>query len=225
MDLLSSTPTYIIIALELTAALSSSIYFFRSKNKKLLPIIFLLWYTILNEIFAVFYAIYIDKFCENIIVHNIYELLSFSILFYVFYSHIINFMRRRIIIIFFSLYIIAEIANIIYVDFDIFKNLVYAYLAGCILIALSILYYGIDLLYIKNINRLEKNPLVWISIAYMIFFVSYPVLQFTNLFVGDEASDSFYNTLNFTHFIIVVLMYLLIIIGFLWNREKFKFSR
>jgi len=215
--------SYFILTLEFLAAVSGTVYFFKSHEKKLAPIIILLWYTVINEPLALYYNINTGN--DNIIFYNIYELISFSILFYVFHNHIISALRRRIIVVFFSLFIIAETVNIIYLDFNIFKNLVYSHLAGCILIALSILYYGIDLLYIKNINRLEKNPLVWISIAYMIFFVSYPVLQFTHLFVGDEASNSFNKTLNIAHFIIVALMYLLIIIGFLWNKEKFKFSR
>ena len=57
----------------------------------------------------------------------------------------------------------------------------------------------------------------------MIFFVSYPVIQLTNVFVGSDASTSFNNTLRFAHFILVVLMYILIALGFLWNRKKFKF--
>jgi len=218
-----NTLDYIVFITELIAACSASIYFFFIRDKKLIPILILLWYTFLLEPIATYYNIATDK--DNLVVYNIYDFISFSILFYTFYTHVINTIRRNIIVVFFTLYFIAEIINLIYVKFNIFENLVYAHTAGCVLISLSILYYGIDLLYIKNTKRLEKNPLVWVSVAYMIFYVSYPLIQLTRKFVGKDASDSFNETFRTLNFVLVVLMYIIIAVGFLWNKKRFKFSR
>ncbi len=213
---------YIVFALELTAAISAAFYIYTTGNRRMLPILVLLWYTFLNEVFGLYYANNISNADANLIVHNIYDLLSFTILFYTLYKHISHKLRRKIILSFFSLFIFAEIGNLLYVGFDVFVNLTFAQLAGCVLITLSILYYGIDLLYVKNINHIGKNPLVWVSVAYLIYYVSNPFLLLTWEFVGEEASDSFDRTFGIIKFALIVLMYTIIITGFLWNRMKFK---
>jgi hypothetical protein len=144
-------------------------------------------------------------------------ILTMSYFMWLFRSYTKDALRRKIIKIFLVVYILSCVASVIILGFDS-GGYDEAHLLGAILTVLSIMYFAIDLFGGKDLYNLNKDLLLWVGAGYLVYFVSFPVIQAARLlFVRNEA---LFPNLQIIHVGIIVLMYGIISFGFIWSDKK-----
>lgn len=152
---------------------------------------------------------------RNALIYNIYNLIFFPYFFYVYYYKIISKQKKRIIKVGIVLFAITSLVNTFLNDFNNHPQL-YSYLAGVLVLILSIILYLLDLK--KHDISIPKkyNLLVWVSYGLLFFNIYYfPVKLIRNI------NFDFYSTyLNRSHLFMIVLMYVLFCIGFIKSKRR-----
>ncbi len=194
---------------------------------KFYPII--LVYTFLNELLGhlIYYnAIFFNPFIvdiykeNNTTIYNIYNIIFFSYLFYIFRHFIKNTKHKNLIKkLTYSFFLVAFI-NIFIKNFLLEQQL-YTYIYGII-----ILVYCITLFLKEQKTNIKKkfikhNFLFWLSIALLIFYIGYiPIKIYYN--ISNFTNVELFYTMKTIHLILICIMYSIIIYGFIQMKGKLK---
>ena len=211
----------IVYALAFFASLATYRKYFDT-TLKYLPII--IGYTFLNELLGYLVKTYDEiTFFQNLkdssvneIIYNIYAIIFFMFFFYVYWRLAENNKTRKLII------TVSVITFLVYGISIIFQNpketnLFYAIAVGSwSLIFCIILYFKEKLNHKKELYQ-PHNLMFWVSLSLFIFYLVFPILHI----VGYTAYDIWveYN-LNIVRGILIVIMYSLLIIGFIKSRRR-----
>lgn len=203
-------------------ALILSIYKYRYYYNTLLKYIpVFIAYTILAEIMGLlirdidqFQIVYIEEYSYfNSLVFNIYDLFFFGYFYFIFWKVLVNKRHKAIIKSGVFVYAFASISNAFFESFIIWPQL-YASITGSLVLIICIL------LYFKQHHQKNKRTsdlLVWISIGLLIFNLFFPPIFFLGL--SDYEVYKAWN-LRQVHYMLIVVMYTCIIIGFAGVKRK-----
>ena len=187
----------------------------------------LLMYTFLTELLGYFtknYEVFnisiFSSFVEhNVFIYNIYNIVFFSYLFYVYWCYIDSKKYRNYILSAGIFFLIVTIINPFFQNFKL-ESQVFAYLAGALALVICIILFFYE--HRQNSEKLDYSftGIKWISIGLLIFYVGYAPIK-ASRFYNYTYQLNEYVHLRRMHLILIVLMYLSFIIGFLRMKRKF----
>lgn len=179
--------------------------------------ILILWFAILNEILASYYGTYISL-NQNHIFYNIYNIIYFNFLFWLFYSKINKPILKNIIIINVILYFSSIVYELVFKEINYYtQTQVLPYIISGFGILISVSYYLMTFLTSNKQENLYINLLFWIAISHFIYY-----LGFIPLKIGENYFINFkqFNYLINLKIIITGLKSIILSVGFICSRQK-----
>jgi len=202
------------IFIQFLAALIASIYIKKNKLKILQLFLFLLWYTIINEIIAI-YGIKFNILKSNIILYNIYHVINFSLLFFIYRKLLNNKKHKLSLLLFVVIYWISFIINGFYEDYFTKIQSIPHILASSFMI-FTIIFYFIDILNSTRVLNTNRSLLLWISIGLLIFFTGNIPFRIVRNYYADMEGISALFLINIT---LTIVMNSCFMIGFISSKR------
>ncbi|AUC75762.1 hypothetical protein CW732_08765 [Olleya sp. Bg11-27] len=202
--------------IELITAIIGSIYFFKYKYTYLKHFLILLWLIVLIEFFGSYwYALY----GSNFIIYNIYHLINFTFLLYLYKKYVEKLKHKQWISYFIVFYILSFIVNIGFQNY-LTQIQTIPFIVGAVFIIISISFYFLDILNSNKILYISKNLLFWISIGLLLYFVGkIPTRIIRNYW---EEFDN-YQSIFMVEYILSIIMNICFIIGFVCSEKDKQF--
>jgi hypothetical protein len=209
---------------ELLAAIIGTIYFYKYKHTHLKYFLFILWYIVLTE-FTGWYSSHYDVlgFFDkegihyNLWMYNLMYLIFFPVILWMYSKSINKIIYKKWIYAFILIYLLFSIMNWLFI-----QNFKYEWselpdVVGTLFLAVSIIFYFIELLKSDKIITYQKKLLFWISIGLLIFHIG--TLPFTIKITGYALLKGIHN-LFLIVWILAIIMYLLFAFGFIWSDKE-----
>nr|WP_299384649.1 hypothetical protein [Allomuricauda sp.] len=180
-------------------------------------------YTFLTELLGYFIK-YNDNFqffsgdssWHNVIIYNLYSIVSFLFFFYIYWVVLKKEKNRKIV------KYGAILSMLVYVTSTFFQdpfhiNLYYADLVASLFLVYCIWIYFQEKKSEEDAPPLSKNLLFWVSLGLVIFHIPFPFI-----FLAAYEAPAFYSTNNLHQVLmgLIVVMYALFIIGFWVGQRK-----
>lgn len=222
--------TYTMLVTYVLAFLASMIYLPKYHDSPLRFMPFILLYTFLNETLG--YIIYTHPEYKlisqegyahyNIIIYNIYDIIFFPYFYYVFWS-CINYEKHKEIILFGgTLFFFVSIINL-YLQNPMLASQTITYVYGGLFLIYCILLYFSKLRFSPK-KTTQQDLLFWTGSGLFIFFIGYLPIEIKRYF--DALSDTTEPTyIRHIQLILIIVMYVLIIVGFIKMKNKKPFSK
>lgn len=206
-----------LIHFQIITAIFATVYYSKYRNSFLKYFLFLVWYTVLNDFFALYY--YSRSINENnAVLYNAYQIISFSYFFILFQKTVVAHQNKKIIACFTWCYIIVIFINLFYQNF-IYDYLVIPYLVGGSFILISIILYFIEILNSDKIIFINKLMLFWISVALLFLYTGNIPLMVARNYYSESPTIPYILNVNYFLNFIVNLLY---ISGFIWSGKDQK---
>ena len=159
---------YFFTYLQIITAIAGSLCYYKYKDTYLKYFLYLLWYIVLNDVFAELYRVKISTL--DFFFYNSSQLVSFSFYFILFKNAVKNVNRQRTISILLILYYCTYVGCLFYENFftNYFLN---TFILGGSFIIISILIYLYEILKTDKIIQINKMLLLWISIGLLFFLM------------------------------------------------------
>ncbi len=200
--------------LELITAIVAAIYYYKYKSSSLKWFPFLLFYIALNDFAGYFLREYLN-IRHNAILYNVMYVFNFTILLYIYKSHVKNLISKRVINYFIYTYILSVIINGFYVNyFDKAQSI--PFIIGSLFLIISIIIYFIEILNSEEILSIKKNLLFYISVGLLLYYTSSIPFRI----VQNYYQTTYINTLYGIKFCFVIIMNLFFIYGFICSKQK-----
>lgn len=214
MNYLSDLRTLGII-FQLITAVIGSIYFYKYKKTVLKYFLIVLWYVGINDVLGVILKNYFNV--ESVtIMYNIYYLVVFNYLMFLFRNYVSNLNHKRCILIFIILYTLSSIINSFFENY-LEEAATMPYIIGASFVIVSIIFYYIDILNSEKVLYVNKNLLFWISIGVLIYYCGNIPFRIVRNYVGGLAGASI------QYLVLLILTFVMntcFIIGFIWSNNK-----
>jgi len=213
-ELFNSVFQYILLSFEGIAAITAILFYDKYKHTVLKYFAWILVYTILNDIIAIYvYRLY----GINVVQYNVYNFIYFLYLYYVFWSFIRSKTYKRWIVYCIGIFLAASFINILTANF-IFENQMVAYVVGACLVIFCIILYYIEILSDSRILYIKEDLLFWISIGLLLFYVGYIPIKISREFFSNY--EDVFVTLYNVQRILIIIMNSCFIIGFVWTKKR-----
>ena len=174
----------------------------------------LIWYDVATELIAPFYSSHISH--NNILIFNIYRFVEFSFYFLLYQNLVTNLRVKKIIKVFFGIYLVFVIINLFIQDlvYEYFSN---TYYIGASLIIISIILYFSEILNSEKIINITRMFSFWISIAvFMLYITTVPFKAISKYYENSPDIPYIY----VVNILVVLIFYLIISIGLLWSKKE-----
>jgi len=209
---------------EFLAAILGTIYFYKFKHTHLKYFLYLLWYIVITEITGWYSAKYsvLGYFDEQ---GTYYNLWMYNSMYFVFYPTVLTIYLRsidrllykKLIKIFILCYITTSVINWSFIQSFKYEYSELPDLVGSLFLAMSIIFYFIELLKSETILLYHKKLLFWISIGLLIYHVG--TIPF-NIKITYYALQEVIHNLFLIIWILAILMYLIFAFGFIWSNKE-----
>ena len=180
MEALSSYSQY----LELIALIIGIIRYKEFKNHKFKYILYFLVYVVLNE-FAAGVSYELFKI-PNTLLYNIYILIHFAFFLAWFHTLLASAFRKKIIKIFFILYVSCWFVNAIFSGSIADNFLSYSFSLGTLLLIAAVAFYFVEMLSREVVLNITQSPYFWVCFGILIYCVTYLPFYITLLFFIQE---------------------------------------
>ncbi len=205
-----------LVNFQVVFAIIATIFYYKYKNSHLKYLVFIIWYSTLNEYFGLFYTNYINP--NNSVVFNIHQIIEFSF-YLILYKNIISSKTNKLIInCFIILYYLSVFANCFIESFlyNYFSN---NFIIGAFFIVVSIVMYLIEILNSEKIIYINKSLLFWVSVANLIYYVpSVPFQVVTKYYVNSPTIPYIY----LINYLLSFIVFIILTIGFVWSNKVQK---
>lgn len=207
---------YFFTYLQIITAIAGSLCYYKYKDTYLKYFLFLLWFIVLNDVFAEIYRMKVSP--HDNFFYNTSQLISFSLYFLLFRNAVKKTINRKVIVTLFFLYYCFYIFCLFFENFfsNYFLN---SFIFGGILIIISILIYIVEILKTDKIIQINKMLLLWISIGLLFFLI--PNIPFSIIRNFDKNSPTIPN-INIVYFILLFFYNVIIITGFISSSKTQK---
>ena len=209
---------------ELLAAIIGTIYFYKYKHTHLKYFLYILWHIVLTE-FTGWYSSHYDVlgfFDEtgrhyNLWMYNLMYFIYFPVILWMYSKSIKRLVFVKWIKLFILFYVLISIINWLFIQDFRYEWSELPDVAGTLFLAISIIFYFIELLKSDKIITYHKKLLFWISVGLLIFHTG--TLPFTIKITGYALLDGIHN-LFLIVWILAIIMYLLFAFGFIWSDKE-----
>lgn len=211
---------------ELIAAITGTIYYYKYKNTPLKYFLLILWYITITE-FTSIYAIennillyYDEKGTKyNLWMYNLLYLIFYPSILYIYFKMIKSNHFKKWILVFITIYLIVSVINWSFIQSFIYEWSETPSIIGSALLAISVLFYFIELLKSNNVIIYYRKLLFWVSVGLLIHHVS--TIPF-KLKVTEYAMRNYIHNLFLIIWISALVMYLIFTFGFIWSEKEEK---
>lgn len=208
---------YLIILLQFISAIIGTFYYYKFKKTVLKYFLILLWYTSLNDVFGLLYQS-LNNVSNNYFIYNIYQIIRFNIILYVYKVYVEHKFYKRIISFFIIIYSFSVVINLFIEDF--FDNYyLNTFIIGATFIAISVLLFMFEILKSEKILYITESLIFWISSAYLIYFVPNIPFYIVRKYYADSNSIPYIFIVNY---FLLLAYYFIHIIGFIWSKPETK---
>ncbi|MGB0879317.1 MAG: hypothetical protein ACPGTO_01980 [Polaribacter sp.] len=186
-------------------------------NKEYKIFLWILIYSVLNQMLQQYYGDYIDG-NENLIFSNIYNAIYFSFLFWLFYTKTRSQSFKNTIVLFVILYFLS-------IGYEVFiqnlnyhsKNQVIPYIIGGIGVLACVFEYLLSVINSEKVIHIYRDLLFWIAIAHFIYYLTFiPFKMNENYFLGIKDLYYLFNLkIGAT-----LLKSIFLSIGFIWSQRQ-----
>lgn len=189
--------------------------FYKKYNQTFLKyFLVLIWYDVATELVGPFYSEHI--FHNNILIFNIYRVVEFSFYFLLYINLVTNLKYKKIIRVFFGLYLASVFINLFIQNF-VFEYYSNTYFVGASLIVFSIILYFSEILNSEKIIRITRMFSFWISIAvFMLYITTVPFKAISKYYENSPDIPYIY----LVNILVVFIFYLIITIGLFWSKKE-----
>lgn len=152
----------------------------------------------------------IINFENNIGVYNIYELIVFPLLFFLYYN-LIKGKNRKYILLFIIPFVVASfVEGLFFTDYTK-QYQTYPFIVGSLGLSVSVVFYFTQILEDGSFERIRNNFFFWLSCGILIYYLgNIPFVSVVNIFeINDEIQYSFWSIAK----VLAIIMYILICIG------------
>ncbi|GAA4273886.1 hypothetical protein U6A24_01900 [Aquimarina gracilis] len=201
--------------IELVSAILGTIFYSKYKNSVLKFFLFYLWFIVLLEISG--YIIVEYRLVENNAwLFNLFYLISFTFLFYLYSAIVKNKKKKRIIQFSSILYLLIFVINGFFENYLTSSQTIPFIVASALLIV-AIIFYFVGILSTEKVLHAKKNLLFWISIGFLLFYAgSIPFRIALNYY----ANIGGFNELFSINYLLIIVLNICFIIGFIWSDKK-----
>ncbi len=208
---------FFLILLEFFVALFGTFFFHKFSKSPLKILLFILWYTFVNDILGIVMQ-YVFKTNTNFIIYNFYQVIRFSALLWIYSQYVRNINNYKVITFFQYFYLFAFLTNFYFEDFceSYFLN---TFIIGASLITIAIIIYLFEILRSDKILFITKSLIFWVSFAHLIYFVPNVPFYIVRKYYSDSNTIPFIFIINY----FLLLIYNSILIsGFIWSKTESK---
>lgn len=188
---------------------------YKNTSLKLIPVI--LFFTLITEFIGGYIKAESKDVFSNIVLFNIYYLLYFSFLFYVFRRVIEEKKFKKYIEISFAVFLVIYLSDLLLTDIFT-QSFLRSYIAGAGVLIFCIILYYISILQSSLVLIVKNDLLFWISVGLFLFYVGYIPIKIIKSWYYQY--DSFFELLLIIQFSLIIIMYLFFLIGFLWMKKR-----
>jgi len=212
---------------ELLAAITGTVYYYKYKNTLLKYFLIILWYTALNEFFAFTLQVYDIQYLNafdivfestiyTVIIYNIFHFVNFSFLFLLFGRYLLKTSFKHISYTCLVIYVVSFFITMFFQNY-IYEIQTIPFLIAAVSLIGCILLYFYQILNSNEVLHISKNLLFYISIGYLIYLVgSLPLRIIRNYFY--EMPNLVY-IINVSS-ILSILMNICFILGFICSEKR-----
>lgn len=152
----------------------------------------------------------IINFENNIGVYNIYELIIFPLLFFLYYNLIKGKNRKYILLFIIPFVVTSFIEGLFFTDYTK-EYQTYPFIVGSLGLSVSVVFYFTQILEDGSFDRIRNNFFFWLSCGILIYYLgNIPFVSVVNIFdINDEVQYSFWSIAK----VLAIIMYILICIG------------
>lgn len=218
LTLLSVTNIKILLYfLQFSAAITASIYYYKYKDTFLKYFLFIIWYSVLNELAARLFVKQMGG--NNIILYNIYNIINFSYSILLFRSSLSKPTNKRIMLPLLVIYLVSVVAMCFFYNFR-YDFFILTYVLGALFVITGIALYFNEILRSDKIIHVNKNLLFWLSTGWLIFYIAtIPFYMMRQYYANLPVISISMYLIYFHNFV----LYLIIITGFIWSGKEQKF--
>ncbi|WP_010517885.1 hypothetical protein [Croceivirga radicis] len=148
-------------------------------------------------------------------IYNIYHFIYYIYFLIVLQKSLAVSKHKKLIYLFIAIFVLVNILNLFIQD-PRTTSMVYAYLAGTVLLLITLVIYFKHLITIRNKFVFKYNLLAWISIGLVVFHGIYFPIKIIKEFFTDLYAAAFRDI----HIAIVICMYILFCIGFIVGKRR-----
>lgn len=199
---------------EIITAILALIFYKKYKGTFLRYFLFLIWYSIANEVFAMYYVKNINQ--NNLVLFNINKILEFSFYLFLYRSFVETKIHKKIISGFIIVYYFSVLINCFFQNFlyEYFSN---TYFVGAVFITSSIVMYFSEILNSEKIIYINRTFIFWLSIAvFLLYITSIPFKVIMNYYQDSPSLPIIY----LANFAVVFLFCILVVIGLIWSKAE-----
>ncbi len=203
----------LILYVEIITAIIASFYFYKYKNSYLKYFLIYLWYIAINEAIGKYSSDVLEMY--NLIIYNIYLLISFPFLFSIYWNFLKDKKYKKIVIIFAIIYIIAFTVNGLFFE-NYSKDLVtYPFIMASCFLIFTVIFYFIEILNSEKVLNVTRDLLFWISVGVILFNIG--VIPWVITLKHYSENFALMNTLLQVLILILNICY---IVGFICSHKK-----
>lgn len=150
----------------------------------------LLWYSILNEIIALYVGLNLTN-GYNKIFYNIFNIVYFMFLFWLFYRKTINPQEKTTIKVTILLFISVTLYEMIFLQNYYRDAGVLSFITGGFGVLICVYYYFLNVLLSEKSINMMKDFLFWVTLAHFIYYIGFTPIKITeNYFEKFYLDDS-----------------------------------
>ena len=188
---------------------------YKETSLNLIPVI--LFLTLITEFIGGYIKVEFKDIFSNIILFNIYYLIYFSLLFYVFMRVIEEKKFQQYIKICIAIFWVIYISDLLLTDIYT-QSFLRSYIAGASVLIFCIILYYVSILQSSLVLIVKNDLLFWISVGLFLFYVGYIPIKIIKSWY--YRYDNFFELLLIIQFSLIIIMYLFFLIGFLWMKKR-----
>ena len=212
--------------LELLAAITGTIFFYKYKYTVLKYFLYLLWFITFIEFFSWFvssnninFFLFFDEngIKYNLWFYNLLRIVTYSTYFYI-YSKSVSTKKFKISIQFFWVtYLILIIINWSIIQNFAFEISIIPKIIGSLFVVISVIFYLIELLKSEKIILFHRTILFWMSIGLLLYYSG--TIPFS-LKWNEYALIPGTHKLFLINAILAFTMYSIFTFGFIWSKKE-----
>jgi hypothetical protein len=182
--------------------------------------VLLLLYSVLNELFKIYYGTYIVK-DQNKILTNIYNVIYFGFLFQLFFNNSESQKIKRFLLIVVALYVVSIGYELVILEMNYhLESQIIPYIIGGFGVLIYTFYYLLNLLDSQKSINVFRSMLFWIIIAHFFYYLGFAPFK-----IGENyfaSLEQYYYLFDLIKVPITFLKCIILSFGFLWSRPDLQ---
>lgn len=187
----------------------------RNREKELRVFYLYLWY---SAIFSIYFRINSALSINSLPHVQLSTLLGFTLIGFIYYSYMKRLFFRKLIMAFIIIFALFAIINAFWIE-GLYSTATYSTTLNAVLGIILCMIYFYDLTQRKVYTYILKEPMFWITVAFLFYFAGNLFLYLSSSFFMIDTNSSFFVEFWIMFSLMIVLRNLLFVVA-LWKGHK-----